>query len=174
MIEDQLVRADLLVTTGGVSAGAYDVVKQVLSRLGSVRFDSLRMQPGKPQGFGFVGPDNTPIFTLPGNPVSAYVSFEVFVRPAIRRMIGRTPLHRPVIRAVCTGPMSSPAGKRQFARGWVETKGDEAFVRPVGGAGSHLLGDLAQANCFIVVPEDVTQVSAGDDVDVMTLDRTLP
>jgi molybdopterin molybdotransferase len=103
--------------------------------------------------------------------VSAYVSFEVFVRPAIRRMIGVTPVHRPVIRAVCAETMQSPGGKRQFARGFVETKDDEAFVRPVGGAGSHLLGDLAQANCFIVVPEDVTDVAAGDDVDVMVLDR---
>ena len=99
-IEDQLIRADLVMTTGGVSVGAYDVVKEVLSRLGTVTFDKVAMQPGKPQGFGTIGPDSTPIFTLPGNPVSAYVSFEVFVRPAMRRMLGVEPLDRPMVRAV--------------------------------------------------------------------------
>ena len=88
-LSDQLVRADLVVTSGGVSKGAYDVVKEVLSELGTVSFGEVAMQPGKPQGFGFVGEDATPILTLPGNPVSSYVSFEVFVVPAIRRMMGR-------------------------------------------------------------------------------------
>jgi molybdopterin molybdotransferase len=82
-IEDQLIRADLVMTSGGVSVGAYDVVKEVLSRLGTVTFEKIAMQPGKPQGFGTVGPDSTPIITLPGNPVSAFVSFEVFVRPCL-------------------------------------------------------------------------------------------
>ena len=87
-LEDQLVRADLLVTSGGVSVGAYDVVKEVLSRLGTVGFHKVAMQPGMPQGFGTIGPDSTPVFGLPGNPVSAMVSFEAFVRPALRRMLG--------------------------------------------------------------------------------------
>jgi len=87
-IEDQLIRADLVLTSGGVSVGAYDVVKEVLSRLGTVAFEQVAMQPGKPQGFGTIGPDSTPIITLPGNPVSSYVSFEVFVRPVIRKMLG--------------------------------------------------------------------------------------
>ncbi len=81
-LSDQLVRADLVVTSGGVSKGAYDVVKEVLSELGTVSFGEVAMQPGKPQGFGFVGEDATPILTLPGNPVSSYVSFEVFAVPA--------------------------------------------------------------------------------------------
>jgi molybdopterin molybdotransferase len=170
-IEDQLVRADLVVTTGGVSAGAYDVVKEVLSKLGTVTFGQVAMQPGRPQGFGTIGPDATPIFTLPGNPVSAYVSFEVFVRPAIRKMLGVQPLHRPVVRATCTEDLSSMAGKRQYARGWLEQRDGESVVRPVGGAASHLIGDLAHANCFIVVPEYVRQVAAGESVDVMVLER---
>jgi len=173
-IEDQLVRADLVVTSGGVSAGAYDVVKEVLSRLGTVGFDSVAMQPGKPQGFGWVGPDHTPIFTLPGNPVSAYVSFEVFVRPAIRRMMGLEDMHRPVVKATCADPFSSPGGKRQYARGWYDRAAADAVVRPVGGPGSHLVGDLAQSNALIVVPESVTAVNAGDTVDVMLLERRLP
>jgi molybdopterin molybdotransferase len=169
-IEDQLVRADLVVTTGGVSAGAYDVVKEVLSRLGTVSFGQVAMQPGRPQGFGTIGPDGTPIFTLPGNPVSAYVSFEVFVRPAIRRMLGVEPLHRPVVKATCAQDLPSVAGRRQYARGWLERSGDEPVVRPVGGAPSHLIGDLAHANCFIVVPEYVREVAAGETVDVMVLE----
>jgi molybdopterin molybdotransferase len=172
-IEDQLIRADMVVTSGGVSVGAYDVVKEVLSRLGTVDFEAVAMQPGKPQGFGSVGPDNTPIFTLPGNPVSAYVSFEVFVRPAIRRMLGVEPLHRTTVGAVCTEALSSPAGRRQYTRAWLDVAEGRYVVRPVGGPGSHLLGDLAQANAFIVVPEDVTQIPAGQAVTVMVLERRL-
>ncbi|MDQ1664333.1 MAG: molybdopterin molybdotransferase [Actinomycetota bacterium] len=170
-IEDQLIRADLVVTSGGVSVGAYDVVKEVLSRLGTVTFDRIAMQPGKPQGFGTIGPDSTPIITLPGNPVSAYVSFEVFVRPMIRRMLGVEPLHRPIISAVCEGGFSSPAGRRQYARGWLDVRDGRYIVRPVGGPGSHLVGDLAHANALIVVPEDVTEVKDGTAVNVMVLER---
>ncbi|RBL79482.1 hypothetical protein DDE05_57630, partial [Streptomyces cavourensis] len=106
-IEDQLIRADILVTTGGVSVGAYDVVKEALSSVGDedepgsgIEFRKLAMQPGKPQGFGSIGPDHTPLLALPGNPVSSYVSFELFVRPAIRALMGLTDdLHRPTVRA---------------------------------------------------------------------------
>jgi molybdopterin molybdotransferase len=172
-LEDQLIRADLIVTTGGVSAGAYDVVKEVLSRLGTVTFEKVAMQPGMPQGRGSIGPDSTPIFTLPGNPVSAYVSFEVFVRPVIRRMLGVEPLLRPTVRAVCTEALTSPAGKRQFARGWLSVEDGRYVVRPFGAQGSHLVNDLAHANCLVVVPEDVTEVPAGGTVTVMVLERRL-
>lgn len=167
-IEEQLVRADLVITTGGVSAGAYDVVKSVLSRLGSVDFFPVAMNPGKPQGFGAIS--GTPIFTLPGNPVSAFVSFEVFVRPAIRQLRGLSPQRRPLTQATSTTSLESPAGKTQFTRGWVVPSGAYGLpeVRPVGGPGSHLLGDLAQANCLIVLGADVTEVKAGEQVDVMT------
>lgn len=169
-IDDQLVRADLVVTSGGVSVGAYDVVKEVLSQLGTVRFDRLAMQPGMPQGFGTIGPDETPIFTLPGNPVSAYVSFEVLVRPVIRTLLDQAPIHRAVVKATCTEGFSSPPGRRQYARAGLDQSGDRAEVRPVGGPGSHLLRSLAHANALIVVPEEVVEVNAGDEVDVMVLD----
>ena len=172
-IEDQLIRADLVLTSGGVSVGAYDVVKEVLSRLGTVAFEQVAMQPGKPQGFGTIGPDSTPIITLPGNPVSSYVSFEVFVRPVIRRMLGVEPLGRPMVRAVCKEAMTSPEGLRQFARAWIDVEEGRYVVKPVGGAGSHLVGDLAQANAFVVIPEDVTEVPAGGAADVMVLERRL-
>ncbi len=172
-IEDQLIRADLVLTSGGVSVGAYDVVKEVLSRLGTVAFEQVAMQPGKPQGFGTIGPDSTPIITLPGNPVSSYVSFEVFVRPVIRRMLGVEPLGRPMVRAVCKEAMTSPEGLRQFARAWIDVEEGRYVVKPVGGAGSHLVGDLAQANAFVVIPEDVTEIPAGGAADVMVLERRL-
>jgi molybdopterin molybdotransferase len=170
-IEDQLIRADLVMTSGGVSVGAYDVVKEVLSRLGTVTFEQIAMQPGKPQGFGTVGPDSTPIITLPGNPVSAFVSFEVFVRPMIRRMLGVETLERPVVSAKCVGGLTSPAGRRQYARGWLDVEDGRYVVTPVGGQGSHLVGDLAHSNSLIVVAEDVTQVADGSAVDVMVLER---
>lgn len=169
-IEDQLVRADVVVTSGGVSVGAYDVVKDVLGRLGTVRFDTVAMQPGKPQGHGCIGPDATPIFTLPGNPVSAYISFEVFVRPVLRAMLGAEPLQRPLVHAVCREALRSPSGRRQFARAQLGVEDGRYVVRPVGGSGSHLVGALAQADSLIIVPEDVTDVPAGETVTVMALD----
>jgi len=173
-IEDQLVRADLMVTTGGVSVGAYDVVKEALSYAGDedepgsgVEFRRLAMQPGKPQGFGSIGPDHTPLLALPGNPVSSYVSFELFARPVIRTLMGLEDVHRPRTRATLTadGPLRSPKGRRQFLRGSYA----DGTVRPVGGAGSHLVAALAQADALIVVPEDVESVEPGTEMEVVLL-----
>ncbi|MFE9685070.1 gephyrin-like molybdotransferase Glp [Streptomyces sp. NPDC006285] len=175
-IEDQLIRADLLVTTGGVSVGAYDVVKEALSSVGDedeagggIEFRKLAMQPGKPQGFGSIGPDHTPLLALPGNPVSSYVSFELFVRPAIRTLMGVADVHRPTVRATLRTEkaLTSPAGRRQFLRG----RYTEGEVAPVGGAGSHLIAALAHADALIVVPESVESVEPGTEVDVVLLGR---
>ncbi|GAA2950023.1 molybdotransferase-like divisome protein Glp [Streptomyces enissocaesilis] len=175
-IEDQLIRADMIVTTGGVSVGAYDVVKEALSSVGDedepgsgIDFRKLAMQPGKPQGFGSIGPEHTPLLALPGNPVSSYVSFELFVRPAIRALMGLKDVHRPKIRAALSAgePLSSPAGKRQFLRGTYDE--ESGTVTPVGGAGSHLIAALARANALITVPEDVTEVEPATEVDVVLL-----
>lgn len=172
MLQDQLVRADLMITSGGVSMGAYDTVKEVLSRLGTVRFGKVAMQPGSPQGFGTVGLEATPIFTLPGNPVSSLVSFEVFVRPVIRKMSGEANLHRHSLVAEVTQGWNSPPGKRQFARARLQRRGDgTAVATPVGGQGSHLVADLAEANGLVVVPEHVTEVRPGDTLRCMLLDR---
>jgi molybdopterin molybdotransferase len=162
-IEDQLIRADLVITTGGVSVGAYDVVKEALGRMGKVSFDRVAMQPGMPQGFGRIGPDATPI--------SAFVSFEMFVRPVLRRLQALEPLHRPTVRAVIKSSVQSPPGKRQFLRGHLDVEDGRYVVDTVGGPGSHLLAGLANANCFIVVPEDQTHVAAGDAATVMMLER---
>jgi molybdopterin molybdotransferase len=169
VLEDQLVRADLVVTTGGVSKGAYDTVKEVLEKLGTMRFDTVAMQPGMPQGFGTIGPDFTPIVTLPGNPVSAYVSFEVFIRPMIRQMLGLKDIFRPTVRATMKGEAKSPKGKRSFLRGVISVVEGRYVVTPVEGQGSHMLGALARANALIVVPEDVEHVGNDDSVAVMML-----
>ncbi|GAB3218411.1 molybdopterin molybdotransferase MoeA [Angustibacter peucedani] len=171
-LTDQLVRADLVVTTGGVSAGAYDTVKEVLRGLGTVWFGKVAMQPGMPQGFGTVGPDATPIFTLPGNPVSSYVSFEMFVRPALRKMAGHRGLFRRTETAVALESWTSPAGKMSLARAELGTASDgRRVVRLSGGQGSHVLGGLARAGAFVVVPEHVTRVEEGDEVRCLVLDR---
>ncbi|GGX16262.1 gephyrin-like molybdotransferase Glp [Streptomyces chartreusis] len=173
-VEDQLVRADLMVTTGGVSVGAYDVVKEALSHVGDedeagsgIEFRKLAMQPGKPQGFGSIGPDHTPLLALPGNPVSSYVSFEIFVRPAIRALMGLQDVHRPRTTAKLTADeaLTSPKGRRQFLRGSYA----DGEVRPVGGAGSHLIAALAHADALIVVPEDTETVEPGTEVEVVLL-----
>lgn len=176
-IEDQLIRADLVVTTGGVSVGAYDVVKEALSAVGDedgtggggVDFRKLAMQPGKPQGFGSIGPDHTPLLALPGNPVSSYVSFELFVRPVIRTLMGLSETGRPTAKAVLATDkaLSSPAGKRQFLRGTYDA--EAGTVTPVGGSGSHLIAALAQADALIVLPEDVTSAEPGTDTEVILL-----
>ena len=163
-----------MVTTGGVSVGAYDVVKEALSSVGDedeagsgIDFRKLAMQPGKPQGFGTIGPEHTPLLALPGNPVSSYVSFELFVRPAIRTLMGLDDVHRPTTKATLeTGKaLTSPDGRRQFLRG----RYADGRVTPVGGAGSHLVAALAQADALIVVPEDVTSVESGTEVEVVLL-----
>lgn len=171
VLSDQLVRADLVVTSGGVSKGDHDVVKETLSALGTVDFVQVAMQPGKPQGFGRVFDEQTPIITLPGNAVSAYVSFEVFVLPAIRRMMGRTPYRRPMVHAVLASDLQSPPGTRQYVRGVFEVTHRGAKVTPIEGSGSHLVGSLARANALIIVGEDQTALNLGDTVRTLVLDR---
>ncbi len=166
-VRAELATADLLITSGGVSAGAYEVVKDAFRALGTVEFGKVAMQPGGPQGAGTV--DGVPVVTLPGNPVSSFVSFEVFVRPALRRALGHAAPDRLRAPARLTGPLRSPPGRRQFLRGYFE--GGE--VSQVGGPGSHLVAHLARANCLVVVPEDVTELAAGAEVDVVLIEGAL-
>src|SRR4051794_9336513 len=166
-LRSELPSADLLITSGGVSAGAYEVVKDALSGLGTVEFVKVAMQPGGPQGAGTV--DGVPIVTLPGNPVSSFVSFEVFVRPALRRALGHAAPDRLHAPARLTAPLRSPEGRRQFLRG----RYDAGQVSQVGGPGSHLVAHLARANCLVVVPEDVTELPTGAEVDVVLIEGAL-
>ena len=131
MLESQLLRADVLITTGGVSMGAFDVVKQALSELGTVEFTRVAMQPGKPQGFGHLG-DKVPIFCLPGNPVSALVSFEVFVRPAIRKLLGKRRLQRATVQAVALERRREPARHPAVPPRRAAPRGERRLQRLVG------------------------------------------
>jgi molybdopterin molybdotransferase len=163
-------QADLLITSGGVSMGGeHDVVKAALSGsgAGTITFCKVAMQPGMPQGFGVVGPDQTPILTLPGNPVSAFVSFWLFGRPALGALQGLVPQPAPARLAQLAGPVRSPPGRRSFLRGVLNEDG--ATVTPLTGQGSHQLGALARANALIVVPEEVASMAAGDVADVISL-----
>ena len=160
---------DAIVTSGGVSMGAYDVVKESLRDHG-VDFVQVAMQPGKPQGFGLVGDRRVPLFALPGNPVSSYVSFEVFVRPALRRLMGLQPEVRPTLTARLEHALSSPPGRAQVARAVATHTGQGWRADPVWGQASHFVADLARANAFVFVPPDVTRVEAGDDVEIWLLD----
>ena len=154
--------ADLIITTGGVSAGAYEVVKDSLSGDG-IEFVKVAMQPGMPQGAGRLA--GTPVVTMPGNPVSALVSFEVFVRPALRAAMRLPSPHRPRRTAVLTDGLTSPKGKRQFRRGVL----DDGNVTTYGPPASHHLRWLASANCLLEIGEDVTEMAAGSQVDVWDL-----
>ncbi len=167
---------DAIVLSGGVSVGAYDVVKAVLAPLPTMSFGPVKMQPGKPQGFGRWSPDEEGnpgpvIFALPGNPVSAFVSFEVFVRPALRRLAGHTEFLRPMVTASAAQGWNSPQGRAQYMPVTIEGTGSGTLVRPAaaGGSGSHLVAGLGQATGLALVPEDVTRVDEGDVLAVMLL-----
>jgi molybdopterin molybdotransferase len=155
--------ADLIITTGGVSAGAYEVVKDALG--GEVDFVKVAMQPGMPQGAGMV--NGTPIVTLPGNPVSALVSFEVFIRSPLRTAMGLPNPDRPRRTAVLTENLTSPNGKRQFRRGVLDAESET--VTSYGPPASHHLRWLASANCLLEIDEDVVEVAAGSRVAVWDL-----
>ena len=172
---DEIVEgADVIITSGGVSMGAYDVVKSAL-RTEGVDFVKVAMQPGKPQGFGFLaGPTGrrVPLFALPGNPVSSFVSFEIFVRPALRRLMRLAPEKRRVRHATLTEGVRSFQGRRQFGRAVLSRSPEGPLLAaPVAGQGSHFVGDLARANGLFIVPDDVRELDAGDVVDVILLDR---
>ncbi|WP_017627040.1 molybdopterin molybdotransferase MoeA, partial [Nocardiopsis chromatogenes] len=173
-IDDVLMQADIVVTTGGVSMGAYDPVKEALSGLGTVRFEQVAMQPGKPQGCGTVGEDATPIITLPGNPVSAFVSFYVLLLPALHRMQGVAPDPLPTVSARLSAPVSSPPGRRSYLRVRLEEDaGADGGLRavPASRQASHQLSALADADGLAVVPEDAEGLPEGTEVAVLRLPR---
>src|ERR1700722_15563942 len=176
-VETAISEADLLITSGGVSMGGeHDVVKAALTTLGTVTFRKVAMQPGMPQGFGTLGPGSTPIFTLPGNPVSAYVSFCLFVLPALDALQGyERERGASLLPATLTKAVRSPAAKRSFLRGVLDRRADNQAagqvtqVTPVTGQASHQLASLARANALVIVPEEITELDAGAVVDVLEL-----
>jgi molybdopterin molybdotransferase len=173
LITDQLLRGDLILTTGGVSQGDFDIVKAVMPEMGACDFAQVAMQPGKPQGFGLIGHDRIPMIMLPGNPVSAFVSFEAFVRPVIRKLRGARPHVRTAVKCRAAHDMSSIPGRLQLARGIISAGGAGSWqVQLAGGHGSHLLADLARSNALVILPEDTEFVTTGQQVDVWLLDES--
>ena len=167
VLERRAADSDLIITSGGISAGAYEVVKDAFGRTGDrgVEFARVAMQPGMPQGAGRVA--DTPILTLPGNPVSALVCFEVFIRTPLRAAMGLPDPQRPRRSAVLAQALTSPAGKRQFRRGvYAPASGS---VTSQGPPGSHHLRSLAAANCLLDIPAEVTEMPAGAQVQIWDL-----
>jgi molybdopterin molybdotransferase len=159
------IQADAFVSSGGVSVGERDVVKAAFFRRGDVDFFKVAMQPGMPQGFGLI--EGKPFFGLPGNPVSVFVSFEIFVRPAILTMMGRAATRRPTIEAVLTEDVRGPRGKTQFARVEVARGPDGWIATPTGGRGSNLISTVARANGLAMIPRGTELSIAGSRVKVM-------
>jgi molybdopterin molybdotransferase len=170
-VDDQLVRADLVVLTGGVSDRPGEVLRAAFDRNAGIEFVQVAIAPGNWFGHGRIGPDATPLIALPGSPVAAYVGFEAFVRPVIRRMLGAEPLDRPTVRASLIGDLQSVSQRREFMPARLEVEGGRYVVSALGGRGTHQIAALAAANALIVVPEDVTRLSADDAVTVVVLER---
>ncbi len=174
---NQNLDADMLITTGGVSMGDFDVVKDVLAREGKLVFWKVRMRPGRPVTFGRIkGRSKAGVakeivhLGLPGNPVSAMVTFEVFARPAMLKMMGRESLAKPTIEAIIEEPMDNDGGFRIFARAIVEERNGQYFARLTGPQGSGILTSMSRANGLVVVTEDRLSVEKGETVPVMMLD----
>jgi molybdopterin molybdotransferase len=167
VLDRYAAESDLIVTSGGISAGAYEVVKDAFGRTGDrgVEFARVAMQPGMPQGAGRVA--GTSILTLPGNPVSALVCFEVFIRAPLRAAMGLPDAQRPRRSAVLADTLTSPAGKRQFRRGIYDPAASS--VTSHGPPGSHHLRSLAAANCLLDIPAEVTEIPAGTQVQIWDL-----
>jgi molybdopterin molybdotransferase len=159
------IQADAFVSSGGVSVGERDVVKAAFFRRGDVDFYKVAMQPGMPQGFGQV--EGKPYFGLPGNPVSVFVSLEVFVRPAILKMMGRSHLFRPEVTATLTEEVRGPRGKLQFARVEVVREPGGWSATPTGARGSNLISTVARANGLAMVPAGTEVAPAGSSVRVL-------
>lgn len=170
---DEASDADLLVTSAGVSKGDYDMVKDVLEQRGDMNFWSVRMRPAKPLAFGLLRTETgrpLPLLGLPGNPVSALLAFEMFGRPAVRRMLGRDLLARPVVEGVLTGPIFNSDGRRVYARVEVEKRDGSWFATPTGPQGSNILTSLSRANGLAICPADLPRKEAGQAVKIIMLD----
>ena len=167
----QGLRADVLISSAGISVGDYDFVKEALKDLGmEMVFWRVAMKPGKPMAFGIIR--GKPVFGLPGNPVSSMVSFEQFVRPALLKMMGHREIFRPVIEAILNEDLYLEPGKRHYIRAVVSHKEDHYVAMTTGAQGSGILNSMVRANGLIVIPEDRERVQAGEKVRVQLLDRS--
>ncbi|MFV1957302.1 MAG: gephyrin-like molybdotransferase Glp [bacterium] len=163
------LKSEVLITTGGISMGDHDYLKDVFGRIDvKIHFWRVAQKPGKPMTFG--EKDGTPVFALPGNPVSAMLSFELYVRPALRKMMGHSRLFRPTVQAVLEEDIRKKRGRRNFIRGVVRKDDGTLYAKTTGKQGSGILRSMSEANGIIILPEDVSGADAGDMVEVYLLD----
>jgi molybdopterin biosynthesis enzyme len=167
VIEDQLVRADLIIISGERNDDSFDLISRTLAGLGAITTVDLAIEASGRHNFGTIGPDNTPVVTLPGDPIAAYISFELFVRPMIRTMLGAATIHRPSVKAALEKPIASIAGMRSYIRAILADDGKS--VTPL--ADQDEQSTLSDANAFIAVAETDTALKTGDQVNVVVLER---
>jgi molybdopterin biosynthesis enzyme len=172
VIEDQLVRADLIIISGERNDDSFDLITRTLSGIGEITTIDLAIESSGRHNYGTIGPDKVPVVTLPGDPIAAYISFELFVRPMIRTMLGASTIHRPSVKAKLEKPVTSPADQRSYVRGILSEDGKS--ITPLGKGDSSAQDEqttLSDANAFIAVPENVTSLETGENVTVVVLER---
>ena len=172
VIEDQLVRADLIIISGERNDDSFDLITRTLAGIGEITTIDLAIETSGRHNYGTIGPDKVPVVTLPGDPIAAYISFELFVRPMIRTMLGAATIHRPSVKAKLEKPVTSPDGQRSYVRGILSEDGKS--ITPLGKGDSSAQDEqttLSDANAFIAVPENVTSLETRADVTVVVLER---
>jgi molybdopterin biosynthesis enzyme len=167
VIEDQLVRADLIILSGERHDDSFDLITRTISKMGEVTSVEVAIETGGRHNYGLIGPDKVPVVTLPGDPVSAYISFELLVRPMIRTMLGAATIHRPSVKARLEKSVASESGLRTYVRAVLSEDGTS--VAPLGSQDEQ--ATLSDANAFIAIPEGVGEVAAGSEVTVVVLER---
>jgi len=172
VIEDQLVRADLIIISGERNDDSFDLITRTLSGIGEITTIDLAIESSGRHNYGTIGPDKVPVVTLPGDPIAAYISFELFIRPMIRTMLGASTIHRPSVKAKLEKPVTSPDNQRSYVRGILSEDGKS--IIPLGKGDSSAQDEqttLSDANAFIAVPENVTSLETGENVTVVVLER---
>jgi len=172
VIEDQLVRADLIIISGERNDDSFDLITRTLSGIGAITTIDLAIESSGRHNYGTIGPDKVPVVTLPGDPIAAYISFELFVRPMIRTMLGASTIHRPSVKAKLEKSITSSDGQRSYVRGILSEDGKS--ITPLGKGDSSAQDEqttLSDANAFIAIPENVTSLETGADVTVVVLER---
>jgi molybdopterin biosynthesis enzyme len=167
VIEDQLVRADLIIISGERQDDSFDLITRTLSKLGDITTVDLAIEASGRHNFGTIGPDKTPVVTLPGDPISAYISFELFIRPMIRTLLGAATIHRPAVKAKLEKPVASTAGLRSYIRAILSEDGVSVLPLPSQDEQS----TLSDANAFIALSESDTEKAIGQEVTVVVLER---
>ena len=167
VVEDQLVRADLIVVSGERGDDSFDLITRALSSMGEITTVDLAIEASGRHNYGLIGPDQTPVVTLPGDPISAYISLELFVRPMIRTMLGSASIHRPSVKARLERAIASTSGSRSYLRAWLSE--DATTVRAL--EDQEEMATLSDANALIAIPESDTDLLAGSEVHVVVLRR---